>query len=58
METSADASMVTNVDNDTDVEVAVFVTFLENDLKCPSENDAYRESDVSLNCKFKRNPWH
>ena len=46
-----DASMVTNVDNGTDVEVAVFVIFfiLENDLKYPSENDAYsrtKESDV------------
>ena len=41
--------MVTNVDNGTYVVVAVFVIFLENDLKCPSENDAYsrtKERDV------------
>jgi len=33
MEASADASMVTHIDNGTDVEGAVFVIFLENDLK-------------------------
>ena len=43
-ETSADGSSVTLVGTGTDVAVAVFVLFLENDLKSPSENDASSKS--------------
>jgi len=43
-ETSADGSSVTLVGTGTDVAVAVFILFLENDLKSPSENDASSKS--------------
>ena len=43
-ETSAHGSSATLVNTGTDVAVAVFVLFLEKDLKVPSENDTSSKS--------------